>query len=89
MSDNRKYAQLIHKAFHQYIMNTLPVDGALSVDEAKNIRKERADSAATKVSDEIMIRGKPMGVWVQYVQYGSNTQVYVFYHPNPAAHQVW
>ncbi len=89
MSENRKHAQAIYKALHHYIMSTYPADESSGTGEAENIKRNRADSAAKKVSDEIISKGKPMGVWVQYAQYGSNTQIYVFYHPNPAAHKVW
>ena len=89
MSDNRKYAQAIYKECHQYIMNTFPVDSLLSADDAKVMKKNRADAAAKQISDEIIARGKPMGVWMQYVQQGASTQIYVFYHPNPEAHKVW
>ena len=89
MSNNRKYAQSIHAAFHAYILNTYPADKSLTADAAAKIAKSKADSAARKVYDEIVLRGKPMGVWVQYEHHGHDTTIYVFYHPNSAAHQVW
>ena len=89
MSDNRMVAQAIYKAVHQYVMNTFPLDTSLGAEEAKAIRKKRADGAASKVADEIVARGKPMGVCIQYDQHWGETKIYVFYHPNPSADKVW
>ena len=89
MSNNRKYAQTVQAAFHAYVLNTFPAGKGLSPDEAKKIAHERADAGAKKVYDEVLQRGKPMGVWVQYSQQGHETAIHVFYHPNPMAKQIW